>query len=202
MNPNNYASLEASKRLHDAGIVLETDAVWARDENGWYLRSSFENTDREVLESCPAPSMAEVWRELPEASAYLHTNRETEAWLEDEGDIVPKSESFANINPADALIELLIWARRRPTMIVTNVLYAEITRLKKRVGELKDERDADRRREYGYSQETVDALTAERDKLEAENRRLREALDRIESMATIENTEIQKIAREALSQEV
>ena len=35
---------------------------------------------------------------------------------------------------------------------------------------------ADRRREYGYSQQTVDALTVERDKLEAENRRLREAL--------------------------
>ena len=34
---------------------------------------------------------------------------------------------------------------------------------------------------------------------DAEIDRLREALDRIESMATIENTEIQKIAREALS---
>jgi molybdopterin converting factor small subunit len=37
-------------------------------------------------------------------------------------------------------------------------------------------------------------------KLKAENKRLREALDRIESMATIENTEIQKIAREALKE--
>ena len=33
-----------------------------------------------------------------------------------------------------------------------------------------------------------------------ENQRLMEALDRIESMATIENTEIQKIAREALKE--
>ena len=38
------------------------------------------------------------------------------------------------------------------------------------------------------------------EELEAENRRLRDALDRIESMATIENTEIQKIAREALKE--
>ena len=38
------------------------------------------------------------------------------------------------------------------------------------------------------------------EELEAENKRLREALDRIESMATIENTEIQKIAREALKE--
>jgi hypothetical protein len=38
-------------------------------------------------------------------------------------------------------------------------------------------------------------------KLKEENQRLREALDRIESMATIENTEIQKIAREALKED-
>ena len=28
MNPNNYTSLEASKRLVEAGIVLETEALW------------------------------------------------------------------------------------------------------------------------------------------------------------------------------
>ena len=28
MNPNNYASLEASKRLVEAGIVLETDCYY------------------------------------------------------------------------------------------------------------------------------------------------------------------------------
>ena len=44
-------------------------------------------------------------------------------------------------------------------------LCAEIDRLRARVKELEAERDADRRREYGYSQETVDALTSERDKL-------------------------------------
>jgi hypothetical protein len=43
-----------------------------------------------------------------------------------------------------------------------------------RIKELTAERDADRRREYGYSQQTVDALTKERDKLEVENKRLRE----------------------------
>lgn len=103
MNPNNYASLEASKRLVDAGIRLNTEA---------YYDPCYLGNPVDYITSLPAPSMAEVWRELPEASAYLHTNRETEAWLEDEGDIVPKSESFANINPTDALIDLLIWLRR------------------------------------------------------------------------------------------
>ena len=33
MNTQNYASLEASKRLHDAGIVLKTEAYWIRVAN-------------------------------------------------------------------------------------------------------------------------------------------------------------------------
>lgn len=52
-----------------------------------------------------------------------------------------------------------------------------IEELEAEVAKLTAERDADRRREYGYSQQTVDALTVERDKLEAENQRLREELD-------------------------
>lgn len=62
-------------------------------------------------------------------------------------------------------------------------LVAEIARLEDRVSAeyeaeraddrarikgLEAERDADRKREYGYSQQTVDALTLERDKLRAE----------------------------------
>jgi|GEM_PF-7130310 len=43
-----------------------------------------------------------------------------------------------------------------------------IEELEAEVAKLTAERDADRRREYGYSQETVDALTLERDKLRAE----------------------------------
>ncbi len=46
--------------------------------------------------------------------------------------------------------------------------------------ELEAERDADRRREYGYSQQTVDALTVERDKLEEENQRLMDEIRDLE----------------------
>ena len=52
---------------------------------------------------------------------------------------------------------------------------------------------------HEYAREIAE-LNARVGELEAENQRLREALDRIESMATIENTEIQKIAREALKE--
>ena len=43
-----------------------------------------------------------------------------------------------------------------------------IEELEAEVAKLTAERDADRRREYGYSQQTVGALTLERDKLTAE----------------------------------
>lgn len=125
MNPLNYASLEASKRLVEAGIVLETDFYW-REYNPKTVASLIDarkmapqpyliNKDSRCKNSkweYPAPSMAEVWKELPEASAYLHTNKETEVWLEDEEDIIPKSNSFANTNPTDSLIYLLIWVRK------------------------------------------------------------------------------------------
>lgn len=116
MNPNNYASLEASNRLVKAGIVLVTEAGWWR-RNSWQrwslgYRGLVEDDPRNII-IIPAPGMAEVWRELPEASAYLHTNKETEVWLEDEEDIIPKSNSFANTNPTDSLIYLLIWVRKK-----------------------------------------------------------------------------------------
>jgi len=56
------------------------------------------------------------------------------------------------------------------------LLNAGLNMAEDKIKELTAERDADRRREYGYSQETVDALTAERDKLEAENKRLSDLL--------------------------
>jgi len=79
-----------------------------------------------------------------------------------------------------------------------------VEELEAEVAKLAAERDADRRREYGYSQQTVDALTAERDslkhlydkalgdlvkdsqrisELEAENTRLRMLRDAAESRA-------------------
>ena len=43
------------------------------------------------------------------------------------------------------------------------LLNAGLNMAEDKIKELEDERDADRRREHGYSQQTVDALTADRD---------------------------------------
>jgi len=115
MNTQNVGSFEACKRLVEAGIVLETDFYWARDSNGWYLRT-YGTYEREVLESIPAPSMAEVWRELPntystDTDVRLKTLMSYQAGYKALKDDVGVWFSY-DTNPTDALIDLLIFVRK------------------------------------------------------------------------------------------
>jgi hypothetical protein len=106
MNPNNYASLEASKRLVEAGIVLETEALWflgTSDE--WHLADKW--LCNHAPQAVPAPSMAEVWMELPEG-IYIYKGLKFSEAYRKFGD----PNSHISINPTDALIDLLIWLRR------------------------------------------------------------------------------------------
>lgn len=115
MNPLNYATLEASKRLVDAGIVLETEQ---------HHHEIVEWEGKQVKLTIPAPSMAEVWRELPEG--FWYENKWT--WIcvtksRKDGDTtycayyMPDDKAVCgskrrNTNPTDALIDLLIWVRK------------------------------------------------------------------------------------------
>ncbi len=107
MNPENYASLEASKRLVEAGIVLETDALWMnypRNPNGtdWYWTLTIATRRCPPTENCiPAPTMVEMWRELPVHTIAKLLLSGTEVYVGD--------TFFENRNPTDALIDLLIY---------------------------------------------------------------------------------------------
>ena len=103
MNTQNYASLEASKRLHDAGIILETDAVWEGKEGQTRL-----NLKANCPDGFPAPSMAEVWRELPDSTCINKDGDYTKCWVDSNMSL----KVFQNENPADALIDLLIWKEK------------------------------------------------------------------------------------------
>ena len=124
MNTNNYASLEASKRLVDAGIVLETDFYWTevtrgtgKLEKNCFAPGGYCEGLQQVWEAVykpngvigeniwSAPSMAEVWRELPERTSIRKTELCACVWIENGG---PKWDMI-NTNPTDALIDLLIW---------------------------------------------------------------------------------------------
>lgn len=109
MNPQNYASLEASKRLQDAGIVLETEVYWRIPFDVTVPPHLVLKKDHlECFGICadfiPAPSMAEVWRELP-GGTVLYQDKITRAaygnWTID------------NANPTDALIDLMIWVTQQ-----------------------------------------------------------------------------------------
>ena len=116
MNELNYASLEASKKLHDAGIILETDAVWEGKEGQTRL-----NLKANCPDGFPAPSMAEVWRELPETMRMScrdttsgHCNEDLRL-LKDGNFLVAGYGEYSEIgrseNPTDALIDLLMWVK-------------------------------------------------------------------------------------------
>jgi hypothetical protein len=107
MNPINYGSLEACKRLIEKGIVLETEAHWVENDRGlpelcWSGCYYYEGPEY------PAPSMAEVWRELPEGSTLYHSGYISRSYMANP----KKGGSYnRNANPTDALIDLLIWVK-------------------------------------------------------------------------------------------
>jgi len=115
MNEQNYASREASQRLTGAGIVLETDFHWVmRDDWRKETESGYcpehmviDEKQDEDEDAIPAPSMVEVWRELPDNGLiYINKHKDgASAWSAGGYDI-------KNANPTDALIDLLIWVRK------------------------------------------------------------------------------------------
>jgi hypothetical protein len=119
MNRLDYASLEASKRLAEAGIVLETEAAWCEyNPNDWsigYKKLIIDNPKKRFF--IPAPSMAEVWKELPEEIYHVRPcalmvwkfHNLTEAGYWQRKEII---KSSLNANPTDALIDLLIRVRK------------------------------------------------------------------------------------------
>jgi hypothetical protein len=126
MNELNYGSREACQRLVDAGIVVKTDFYWVEHFSGeWILipENCFDRGD--VLTAIPALSMAEAWRELPEERVY---HIEGELLYEHSILTIEKHygysqagypanhfgfKMFDNINPTDALIDLLIWVTKQ-----------------------------------------------------------------------------------------
>jgi hypothetical protein len=124
MNPNNYGTFEACQKLKDAGIVLETDCVWAEAPEWEILNCVTIAGKIKYKDSIPAPSMAEVWRELPDTyRGNFGDDFGYEKALQKEGDLTRASytdftwyenaQGFGNTNPTDALIYLLIWVTQQ-----------------------------------------------------------------------------------------
>ena len=124
MNPNNYASVKASKRLVEAGIVLETEAGWYKIYRpGCHsfdmVLSLRSGNEKFYGDNFPAPSMAEVWRELPETideydltcEKIFNGGMQAGYTTYDVSGLRWKV-LFNAANPTDALIDLLIFVRK------------------------------------------------------------------------------------------
>jgi len=170
MNPNNYCTIEAAKRLVEAGIVLETDFYHVRHCSGGYWRQQDIVSRKELLnithpvsvgdvvEVYPAPTMAEVWRELPDTEELIP--------------LICRYIEESNIS-GSSVMQIIIDICRSPDRLIDLLIFIK----------------------------GLDVPNAEE-----ENKRLREALDRIATydlsgLSDIRDAAavLQKIAREAVS---
>ena len=111
MNPLNYASLEASKKLVENGIVLETDAVWGKlDTCDYGLFYSWQYANDDCI---PAPCFTEVWRELPwviDNYGLISMNKvDNITCCGYRKGMAIREPKFESENPTDAIIDLLVW---------------------------------------------------------------------------------------------
>lgn len=127
MNELNYCSLEVSKRLVAAGIVLETEVYWAWDDNPEFVSHKprlMKITGAELHDHhVAAYAFTELWRELPESMEDYELNIQkvgggkftSAAYCRADHAIYQCTQKgyHANTNPADAAAELLIWVRRQ-----------------------------------------------------------------------------------------
>jgi len=128
MNPQNYCSLEMSRKLVEAGIVVETDfyhqtdldineydGLVPKEERDDFMEQIRDgHASDEIYEWIPAPSMAEIWRELPERIVNRQMIFTPAIEKSDNSNIAcyrwfdHHLYEFHRENPCDALAELII----------------------------------------------------------------------------------------------
>lgn len=125
MNEKNFATLEASKKLVDNGIVLETDMVWSDIpvEDHWHIRPRLLCGSKMVINehTIPSPCFTDVWRELPHEVSINTMLSSKMMWTFDKGKLTEigywwheeVNVSKISDNPTDAAIDLLLWLEGR-----------------------------------------------------------------------------------------
>jgi hypothetical protein len=133
MNPLlNYASFEASKKLFEAGIVLETEFYWVERED-WshpnlgeredWSHTNLDGSSKNVMtidtkDDCdefaiPAPNFGDVLRELPAGMSLHKIDGHYIGYMLEYTPSCFRSGNAQfktyNKNPIDALADLLLW---------------------------------------------------------------------------------------------
>jgi hypothetical protein len=127
MNELNYCTQPLSRKLVENGIVLETEAEWRSFSFDFREAKLLQRTHLDAIYllygyKVPAPSFAELWRELPQdvdnadLEVFKTVDGKTKAGyylISDEFDDGFEIVAFESTNPADALAELLIFVKGR-----------------------------------------------------------------------------------------
>src|SRR3989304_828965 len=108
MNQDNYGSLGACQRLVEAGIEINTEFHYCQKSDNEPIQLIYHADSYVYQVFIPAPSMAEVWRELPAGVRMIHRGGNVQVYPEYD------SEHMSyGANPTDALIDLLIWLKEQ-----------------------------------------------------------------------------------------
>ena len=109
MNQIDYGSRPMCQKLVDAGVVLKTETVWRFDKstNEYFLTTC---NPMLITTDIPAPSLAEVERELPFFDDAIVEYIESQ--YDESGPWLPEQirQVFSDVNRA---INLLIWTVQR-----------------------------------------------------------------------------------------
>jgi hypothetical protein len=116
MNKDNYAAQPIAQRLVDAGIVLKTDAVWYCKDTDWQLTSvnCLTHIPPIIYKVLPAPSFAEIWKELLRLADGNEIN--IVYWIQeiDDWDAMGADVALLVVETCSNIIkltELLIWVK-------------------------------------------------------------------------------------------
>ena len=117
MNTKHITSLETSKQLAEAGIVIESEYVWQKWNNAedWVIRRPIQRgkTVPEIFQEIPAPIATELFEIMPDGCRYgvnlVKLMSGYGAELTDYTQMPYKRLEFIqDKNPCDALALLLI----------------------------------------------------------------------------------------------
>lgn len=108
------ASYEASQRLFNSGITVETVMIWntASDPPSLHNKTSTGGITRYI----PAPDLNELWELLPDGTTLTITRRGNGASDRHCKAMFIQYKNEATIffiNPSDGIIDLLVWLKKK-----------------------------------------------------------------------------------------
>jgi len=123
-NELNYASFESSKKLFEAGIILETEFYWVEREDWDHI--NLDGSSKNIItidekDECdefavPAASFGDLLRELPAGMSLHKIDGHYSGYMLEYTPSYLRNGNVQfttyNKNPIDAIVEFFIWFKK------------------------------------------------------------------------------------------